>query len=338
MSTLGKILTFFNVIAAIVLFVLAGKDYAAFRQARYAVFLHERYLYGLPVDDREIMISQPDDTIRSRLEPAEVLKAVYQSNDGDSSLGGEEVRTVMEELERVQKKIRGEFTTASSDDKKREILMRYLLLQATDSGERAALLEKIRKDIDGSFQDLMRRFDDVKQLHDSHGDPNWEIVRFRAARLLANLSFDEKWLERLRVVVGMEALGQALSDSADRLEVMVADVREAMTRDQGDFVVRYRDMLQRLKLDGENIYQEQKRLTALEAVTADRKLEVAQRESEVKLNREHLAAKTAETNKEVSKLDALQADLFNVQQRLNRALDAVRKLEAELEKRAKVTP
>ena len=335
MSTLGKILTFLNVLAAIALFVLAGKDYSEFRQARYAVFRHEMYLEGLPVDKDEVPPGRPGETTYEKLESASVLKDVYQGNEGGADLGGEEVRSIFEELDRVKKKIHANVESAGSDEQKRKRLRDYLLMQANDIGERKELRTKIESgSIDDALKELDKRFDEARHLQGSVGEPSRALVRLAAGRLLVNLSFDEKWLERVRVVVGIESLSHGLDESARHIEQMVADVKDAITRDQSFFVVQYRDMLQQLRLDGENIYQAAKRVSELQAVSAERKVEVQQRESEVAANRQHLTELTAETDKEVAKLEAIQRDLFSVQLRLSSALDKSRELEEQLQKRA----
>ncbi len=335
MSTLGKILTFLNVLAAIGLFVLAGKNYAEFREARYRVFRHEIYLTGLPVDKDETVPGRPEESIAARLEPDAVLKDVFNGNDGGADLGGSPVRTVNEELDRVQKKVRDNVLAQPNLDQQRKKLRGYLLMQANDSGEREELRNVIdTKPIEEGLQKLDERFNLAKKLTAPATPPSRLLVRFAAARLFANLSFDEKWLERVRVVCGIEALSHGLDESARRVEQIVADVKDAMTRDQGDFVVRYRDLLQQLKLDGENIYQRETRLAGQKVVAAERKQEVEQRQTEVDRNRARLAELTADTNKEVARLEAIQKDLFAIQQRLSDALDAGRALEEQLQKRA----
>jgi hypothetical protein len=333
MSTLGKILTFLNVLAAIGLFILAGKDYSEFRQARYAVFRHEIYLTGLPVDNKELTPGRPDEPIFNRLESDAVLKDIYQGNEGGADLGGPEVRTVLEELDRVQKRVRAN-VSAQSGDAQRKMIRGYLLMQANDIGEREALRKRIEEDkIEDLLSELDKRFDATKHLNAS-GDPSRPLVRLAAGRLLVNLSFEDKWLERVRVVCGIEALSHGIDESARRVEQMIADVKDGITRDQGDFIARYRDMIQQLKLDAENIYQASQRLAEQKVVVADRQKEVQQRQTEVDRNTAQLAALTAETDKEVARLEAIQKDLFAVQQRLGKALDSSRAIEEQLQKRA----
>lgn len=54
MSIFGKLLAILNVLAAIGFIALAVYDYQARRQWVYAAFLHERVIYGVPVNDTEL--------------------------------------------------------------------------------------------------------------------------------------------------------------------------------------------------------------------------------------------------------------------------------------------
>ena len=76
------------------------------------------------------------------------------------------------------------------------------------------------------------------------------------------------------------------------------------------------------------------RLGELKGITAERTVEVNQRQTEVTKNQQELAKLTADTNVEVGKLEAIQRDLFAVQQRLGKAMEATRALDEQLRKRA----
>src|SRR5438874_6963478 len=104
MSTLGKVLTFANVLVAVILLVIAGMDYAEWRGAHYAAFRHELVITGLPVDETERNAERPDEAVVDKLAP-NVLADVFKGAEGGPDLGGSPVKTVMEELDRVQSKV-----------------------------------------------------------------------------------------------------------------------------------------------------------------------------------------------------------------------------------------
>src|SRR5216683_4456096 len=107
MSTFGKILAFFNVFVATVFLVVAGMDYGRQQSWTYSEFRHHLLLTGLPVNNEEIDEQNPqsDDYLVDRLSKG-VLDDVFQGNDGErNDLGGESVKTLFEEVDRVRVKL-----------------------------------------------------------------------------------------------------------------------------------------------------------------------------------------------------------------------------------------
>jgi hypothetical protein len=306
---------------------------------RYAGFRHEMWLTGLPVDADERNPEHPDDPIADKLLQRGVLAEVFKGFEGGNDLGGAPVATLLEELDRVQKKVRSNIDDAPTDQQKRQKLRGYLFLQAKNIGEREELRGKIDKGtIPEGLQELDKLFDAVKRQHGPADKPNWEGVRHAAAPLLVNLSLEEAWLERARLVLGLKEFVYGVDSSAAVLELIAADVKEGMIRDQGFFVARYQNMIQQLQYEAENLYQANKRLAEQQAVVAERKLEVERRTTERDRNRTELTELTTAANTEVARLEAMQRDLFAVQQRLGTALENTRSLEEQLRRRAAAKP
>src|SRR5262245_51814936 len=117
MSTLGKVLAFLNVLVAILLLVLAGMDYAEWRAWHYAAFRHELVVTGLHVDETEINATRPDEPIVEKLTPG-VLTDVFKGADGGQDLGGQPVKTVLEEIERVRGKVKDNIAKATAQEQK----------------------------------------------------------------------------------------------------------------------------------------------------------------------------------------------------------------------------
>jgi hypothetical protein len=341
MSTLGKVLAILNVLAAILLFVFAGMDYGEARAARYAVFRHEIVVHGLPVDNKEQWVEQPDEPVVDKLD-GRVLDDIYIDSGGNKlptagGLNGPFVKTVLEEIARVKPAAAAAISALPAGDQQKQKARQLLLSQAKNIGERTELEEMINSDGPGmpaATAELNRRFDAVTNLHGAGGNPNWEGVRYAAAQLLVNLDADDKWQERVRVVVGFEPYVYGVESSARAMEQIAADYREGIVRDQGIFVQNYQDMILALRYEAEQLYQANKRLGELQTVVKDRKLEVEQRQTEVNKNKQELADLTAATNAEVGRLQAMQNDLFAIQQRLGKALDSTRALEEQLKKKA----
>src|SRR5262249_36804487 len=143
MSTLGKVLTFLNVLIAIILLVVAGLDYAEWRSLQYAAFRYELVVNGLPVDETEVNPERPDEPIVAKL-PTGVLTEVFKGAEGGPDLGGSPVKTVMEELDRVQKKLHANITSAPPAELKNK-LRGYLIPLARDVAERNRYKDMIEK-------------------------------------------------------------------------------------------------------------------------------------------------------------------------------------------------
>ncbi len=331
MSTLGKVLTFLNVLVAIILLVVAGLDYAEWRSLQYAAFRYELVANGLPVDETEINPERPDEPIVKKL-PSGVLTEVFKGAEAQQhELGGPAVKTVMEEIDRVQKKVRDNFTSAPPAEQKTK-LRSYLLMQARDVAERDRYKDMIEKGAVGlALGELDKRFNDVKYLH---GQKGGRMVRYAAAEVLVNLSFDDAWLERVRVVLGIDALTHGLEQASHTMAMLAADVKKAIVIDQGEFTSEYADWVRRLMYETENLYQANKKLTEIKKVVAERQMEVGLRTTEVERNTTELQELTKATNTELDKLKAIENDLFMIQQRLGKARDATYKLDEQLREKA----
>jgi hypothetical protein len=92
MSLLGKILAVVNILAAVGFIYLAASDYGKRSQWSFAVFLHDRAIYGLPLDDNE-----------KDVDDRPLVKDLSQSTLAEMFQGvGSPVSTQLKELESVQ--------------------------------------------------------------------------------------------------------------------------------------------------------------------------------------------------------------------------------------------
>ncbi|MCX7701438.1 MAG: hypothetical protein N2039_11210 [Gemmataceae bacterium] len=330
MSTLGKVLLFLNLLVAAGVMVLAGMDYGAFRTVRRAAFLHEVTLIGLPVDKDDIHSEFPDDPTTEKLTPA-VLADLFKGSDGGQDLGGPPVATVLDELERVRRKVADNVNNAGSLDQQKQKIRGYLLPMARDVAERDRLKKLIDEGkIAEALEDLDRRFAEAKSPPGGDAQRNRQNVRQATARLLVNLNADPAWQDRVRLVVGIEAAAAALDHWAHVQEQLAADVKSAIIRDQGNFLADYHELLRRILYENENVQEAQRMLADEKARVARRQTELQQRITEVQRNIQELAELTTATNTEIARLEAMQRDLFALQQRFGLALEETYKLDEKL--------
>lgn len=334
MATFGKVLAFFNVFAVALVVVFAGMDYGKYRGQAYKAFLHELVDIGLPVDSDQVAESEPGEPLVNRLSE-KALADVFAGNDGGSELGGQPVKTVVEELDRVQRKVKENIDKQATDDAKRSKVWAYLEYQVRNIGEREGLRQKCLKgDVNEAIKDLEKLFTYAKQPQNRTEKPSPTELRVAAAQVMLNLSGDEAWRRRVMTVCGMAAYVQAVGSQADSYAQIAADVRDLIVRDQGNFEVAYTNLVRELLYFSEEYYLAEKRLADLKVTLADREREVAARQTDVARHRDELTVKSAATSAEVARLEAMQRDLLAIQQRLGQALDETDRLEQLLKTKA----
>jgi hypothetical protein len=338
MSTLGKVLAFFNVIFAIVFLVFAGMDYGKQQQWSYAELRFRLAIAGLPVNETDIDEREPDDPkvhpFVERL-PQGVLKQVFEGADGGpTNLGltatGTQSRTLFEEVDRVGKKVR-ENVTGADAARQKLMLQEYLIPLAKTSGER----EEYRKIINGpdginkGLNEIDRIFADAK-TNAQMGNANKKELRAKIADVLVNVSSDDPWRKRVMVVVGMEAFIDALNRQADNYMAMVANVQVAMAADQAAFERLYADQVLVIQLESDDLERANAFLANLKATAAARAQQVALRTTEKTGYETRLAEAREETKSDVKRLNAIQSDLFQLQQKAGIAMKVNQDLESLL--------
>ncbi len=337
MSTLGKVLAVFCVLLAVGVMVLAGMDYASFRAVRRSAFLHEMTLIGLPVDKDDIHSEFPDEPTAEKLTPG-VLADLFKGADGGQDLGGPAVATVIDELERVRRKVADNVNNAGSLDQQKQKLRGYLLPMARDIAER----DRLRTLIDDgkiaeALENLDRRFAEAKSPPGGDAARNRQNVRQATARVLVNLSADPAWQDRVRLIVGIESAAAGLNHWAHVQEQLATASKAAIIRDQGHFIADYQELLRRILYEDQNLYEAERMLADEKARVSRRQTEVQQRLTEVQRNMQELADLTAAANTEIARLEAMQRDLFALQQRFGLALEETYKLDEKL-KQSQATP
>jgi predicted unusual protein kinase regulating ubiquinone biosynthesis (AarF/ABC1/UbiB family) len=150
--------------------------------------------------------------------------------------------------------------------------------------------------------------------------------------LLFAIESDGNWRQRVMTVVGMEAYIAAISRHADQLTQMATDMQLLLQKDMSTFNLQYESLLNRIQSEAEELFLLDQYLAQLNTYLKERQTLVQKRTTELQDQQKNLDTMTTEANKEIAKLNAIQNDLFTLQQRLGVTVAKNDKLEAELRK------
>jgi hypothetical protein len=367
MSTFGKVLLFFNLVLAIVFVVLVSMDYGRVKQWTQAALVHEIVIKGLPVNDQDVDEHSPDTKLVDEIGP-DTLVQIYSVNPGAASGGGvftglAKVKTVEAELEQVRQKAESTLR-AATPDKQADGFFLFIVQTCRTLGERlqwekliaeyrqlvavalpeaekandAQKMQQLRLDqqqrFDALLAELNRRFEEAKSPASRSTSPraNRQEIRINAAQLLFAIEADANWRQRVMTVVGMEAYIAAVSRHADQLTQMATDMQLLLQADMATFNLQYESLLNRIQSEAEELFLLDQYLAELKTYLMERQTLVQKRKTELEEQQKNLDTFTAQANKEIAKLNAIQNDLFTLQQRLGVTMEKNDKLEAELRK------
>ena len=173
MSTLGKVLVFLNLVAAIAVVAFIPLDYGRRRSWAYAAYLYDLRASGLPFDKEE----KDENGVPkvNRLTPG-VLADVFQGV-------GPPVATQAEELDRVKQALQAR-ADGEGPGTKEQKLARILLPLARTFGEREALLRRLADDKSNKTDDLEEQLNRAFEEARAGGA---DARKTGAARLLVSL-------------------------------------------------------------------------------------------------------------------------------------------------------
>jgi hypothetical protein len=363
MAIFGKVLLFFNLLLAGVFIYLVSVDYGKEQAWAYSAFRHEIAINGLPIDGTEVDSHYPDVKIVDQLNTPTITD-IFSGVNGGADLGGPPVKTVTEELERVRQKAKANINSETDPGKQADRFWVYLVRQARTTGERNALQKKIldykklvvetipqheqakaddvaklKKDAADAVNDLTTELDNrfVNALTPprSNKEANRHEIRLNVAHVLINLSSstnDTEWAKRVMTVVGMDAYQEALSRHADDLAQMAQDTAVVMVNDEGAFLTHYATLVQHIESAAEELHLLDVYLAELSAYLAQRKDLVEKRQTEVTAQTKILDDMTKDSKKELARLEAIQQDVFALQQRLGLTMQKNQELEAQIRK------
>jgi hypothetical protein len=137
MSLLGKILAFLNVLGVAGFITMAVLDFYKQQDWKLAVFKHDLFITGLPVDDKETTRYGDNEKIAEQLaESTQTLKDIFKG-----SLPEKPVTTQVEEVKRVSQEVQGRISQAGDDKNKQLVALAHFLMPlARTNGEREELI------------------------------------------------------------------------------------------------------------------------------------------------------------------------------------------------------
>jgi len=324
MSIWGKILVFFNLVMAVVVLAIGSMDYGKRQAWRYAYQLHRFAVNGLPVDGREKDTKEPrEDPIVADVTDG-MAKEIFAKAGGGNLLGGQPVKTVADELARVNALVSGKIT--SKQDAKALVLP-----LARTLGERTEVIAMIDGD-DANMSKTKGWFAEQVRAasRTATSPPNNKELRLNMGHVLVNLSTDTDWRVRCMTVLGMEAYLEVVGRQADALVAMAVDVERAMMNDRATFERQHMDLVQAILKEADELHKAKGYLEELQKTAAERQTQLAQRTTEKQEEDNKLAQAKADADTAIAKLKAVQKDLFALQQRKGTALQKNQQLESEL--------
>jgi len=338
MSLLSKVIAFLVAATGGLLFFLAGMDWAKRQQWADATLQVELMANGLPVDEKE--------TDKQGVpKVADLRKPLVDSLF--SKTGGEPVKTQVDEVDRVKRKLEGFINAASDKPGQVKELAAVLLALAETSGDRARYLQLVDKPAEDQFDPLQSEFNTAFQKAKAAGapaggkEPGQDVRRQAIAHLLFRVAdylwqketpqppslLESKTYDRLLTVVGLEALAGEVDRRAGELQAVALEVRAAIDRDRNQFLDSHRRQIQVLMDTADELDRQRGVLKVQTDLVAEQKKAVALRQAD--FDRLDKDLKTAQVVTR-EKLDAqlkMEQELFKDRQELRDAYAANQELE-----------
>jgi hypothetical protein len=327
MSLFGKILAFFNVLAAIAFLALAGMDYNKRNSWSYSHFRHQVAIHGLPVTDNDDAWRLPGRSIASDLTP-KALKDIF------ASAGAREVKTQVLAVKQIQEQINQEISGAADNLAKKLVIAKYLFPLAKTGDERE-LYQQFARDPNKPAETLQQQLNGLMDLAVSETDQtgatrDLEARRKAIADLLYNLGTDPTWHARVMAVVGLQHYIGAADRQAANLQQMAARLTAAISDEQSAFVSQYQSHVPHLQLLSEQVRDLDSRLKEQQELVQKHTILRNARQAEVADFQKNIQEATAKAAQEMETLQGLQKQLFALQQGVAVAQARNQQLEREL--------
>jgi hypothetical protein len=337
MSLFGKILTIFNVLAAIGFFAMAGMDWQKRQAWAESVLQHKMLLDGVPLDEQE---KDLEGNPRFKdLQEKSVQKLFQQAGAGGAP--AKEKWTQVEELKKVKAELVARIENADAKGPKGEKqtkierLRDILLTLATSTKEREELkkLAADEKNAEKNYETLETRFNqlfDEPTLSPAPPAPPRHTPEERR-EMIAHLvcatadirrldedgtpAFTEsKAYRRALATTGLEACSREVEAEAAALQHFTDDVRADMTRDREVFVSKYHDRLAEVEDLSEKVARLLGQLKLITDMVDKQRTLVEFRRAEVDKLEKALAAAREATREQLAIQMRMEKELFKARQ------------------------
>lgn len=352
MSIFGKVLILFNLLAATVFVYVAAVDWAARYKWAYAVYRQDLTLHGLPLDERKEDVF--DNSLAVEKLSDNTLRQVFGSF-------GEPVKTQIEEVARLQRRVNDELNAVADPDAKKKKWLEIFAPLANNHAE----LDAIRKraaDPKVTWSELEKETADLfTEVQTAETDDEGKMTvqpktersvlistlprdRQRAvAHLLFNVhpKVDEASVEadhlRLQVVIGVTAFNIEAKHQADVLQQMAEQTALAMIGDRAAFEVDYSAGLNEVRDRAEAIASRNLDLAAQRKLKAEHTKLKEDRENDVAKAKDDLGKARKATHAALEQQFTEEDTLFKAQRLVGCAKEENERLERRIRSLEKAT-
>jgi hypothetical protein len=314
MSMFSKILTVFNVLAAIAFLAVAGLDYGKRQTWAYSIFRHELAINGLPLDEK-------DDSWRPG---TPVYRDLTKNTVTDlfKFSGGNPVYTQLEAVAAMKNSVMSAIDSATDEVAQRKAIAAFWLPLLEQLSHR----EKVMGWIDINSKTKLPVTELKNQLgiviesvsDDIKSNTSADYRKMRVADLLVNLNptGDPQLRERAQVIVGLNQYTLAMDRQATNLFAMVGLMQQTVREEQGVFVRQWEELQPRLVVLNEQLKADTARLDQQTKLLEGHNLLYQARRAERDELAEQLRQLGENATAEGGKLAKLQQQLFDLERDL----------------------
>ncbi len=296
MSTLGKVLAVFNVLAAILFLVVAGKDYNSRQSWAYAHFKAQLAVNGLPLDAK-------DDGWRL---PGRTVSDSFGKTARTELFGAGGPATQEDEVTATVNAFKAGVEQAVDINAKRAVIAAYLLPELGRAEERDEVIAELHALRDQAGVDrLVGRFEAIaaKALN---AQADRETRRRAIADFLYSFAYDPARHDRVQKVVGLDQYVGAAERGVARLQAMIARNRKVIAEEQAAFVAQYQTEVPELNVLAAQLQSLDAKLTEQKELVQKHTAQRNARMADVMDLNNKLAAAKQEAAKETAALAAVQ--------------------------------